>query len=146
MWLIRRSQPGVVRASVTKVGNIAGLARIAAAGFVLLLAALPADAMAAAGSEQGRATLSVSAVVAPSCQIDREGTARHAIACSVGTSFSTSTVAHRDEKPLSDAAAILGAPARGARGIEFAAPIRPAAFAQVQSTDEAAPRYLTITY
>jgi hypothetical protein len=145
MWLIRRSQPGVVRASVTKVGNIAGLARIAAAGFVLLLAALPADA-AAAGSEQGRATLSVSAVVAPSCQIDREDAARHAIACSVGTSFSTSTVAHRDEKPLSDAAAILGAPARGARGIEFAAPIRPAAFAQVQSTDEAAPRYLTITY
>ena len=119
--------------------------RIAAAGFALLLAAAPSAAAAASASE-ARATLSVSAIVAPSCQIDRESAARHAVACSAGTSFSTSTVSHRDEKPLSDAAALLGAPERGARGIEFAAPLRPAAMASSGTTDEAATRYLTITY
>lgn len=125
-----------------KVGDIAGLARIAAAGLALLLAAAPS----AAAASEARATLSVSAIVAPSCQIDRESAARHAVACSAGTSFSTSTVAHRDEKPLSDAALILGAPARGARGIEFAAPLRPAVVASVDTAGEAATRYLTITY
>jgi hypothetical protein len=127
---------------VTRIGDSAGLVRIAAAGFALLLAVAPSHA--AAG--EARATLSVSAVVAPSCQIDRESAARHAVACSAGTSFSTSTVAHRDEKPLSEAALILGAPERGARGIEFAAPVRPAAMASASASDEAATRYLTITY
>lgn len=127
---------------MTKTGDIAGLVRIAAAGFALLLSAAPSHAAAS----EARATLSVSAIVAPSCQIDRESAARHAVACSAGTSFSTSTVAHRDEKPLSDAAAILGAPQRGAQGIEFAAPVRPAALASADTSHEAATRYLTITY
>jgi hypothetical protein len=131
---------------VTQGGDIAGLARIAAAGFALLLAAAPSQA--AAG--EARATLSVSAIVAPSCKIDQESAARHAVACSAGTSFSTATVAHRDEKPLSDAAAILGAPARSARGIEFAAPVRPAVMASAGAgagaAGDAATRYLTITY
>jgi hypothetical protein len=122
-------------------GDIAELARIAAAALPLLIAATPA-----AASQEGRASLSVSAVVAPSCRIAQNDSARHAVACSAGTSFSAVTVAHRDEKPLSDAAAILGAPARGARGIEFAAPVRPAAAAAADSKDEAATRYLTITY
>jgi hypothetical protein len=127
---------------VTTIGDIAGLVRFAAAGFALLLAAAPSGAAAS----EARATLSVSAIVVPSCQIDRESAARHAVACSAGTSFSTSTVAHRDEKPLSDAAAILGAPERGAQGIEFAAPVRAAAMASADTSDEAATRYLTITY
>jgi hypothetical protein len=121
------------------------LVRIAAAGFALLLAAAPSAA--AAATAEARATLSVTAIVAPSCQIDRRDAASHAIACSVGTAFSTSTIGHRDEKPLREAAAILGAPARGARGIEFAAPLRAAAaLAQADTGDEAATRYLTITY
>ena len=127
---------------MTRERDIAGLARIAAAGFALLLAASPSQAAAS----DARATLSVSAIVAPSCRIDSESAARHAVACSAGTSFSTATVAHRDEKPLSDAAAMLGAPVRSARGIEFAAPVRPAAVASAGSTGEAATRYLTITY
>jgi hypothetical protein len=128
---------------MTTVRDIARLARFAAAAFAMLAAAAPGEAAAA----ENRATLSVSATVAPSCRIDREGAARHAIACSAGTSFSTATVAHRDEKPLHDAAAILGAPARGERGIAFAAPVRPAAtLAAAETEDDAATRYLTITY
>ena len=127
---------------MTKVRDIARIARIAAAGLALLAAAAPTQAAAA----ENRAALSVSATVTPSCQIDRESAARHAIACSAGTSFSTATVAHRDEKPLSDAAAILGAPVRSERGIQFAAAVRPAAALAAATADEAATRYLTITY
>ncbi|HEX8192550.1 MAG TPA: hypothetical protein VF552_06580 [Allosphingosinicella sp.] len=147
MWLNWRSQPGVVLAIMTYgVENIAKAARIAAAGFALLLAAAPTDAAASSTAGQSRASLSVSAIVAPSCRIETQSPARHAVACSAGTAFSAATVAHRDETPLSDAAAILGAPARGSRGIEFAAPVRPAAALAAEGGHDTATRYLTITY
>lgn len=120
-------------------GDIAGLVRIAAAGATALLAAVPT----AAAAGEARATLSVSATVVPSCRIDQEDALRHAVACSSAASFSTTTVTRRDEKPLHEAALILGTPVRGARGIEFAAPVRPAAAA---GNPDATTRYLTITY
>jgi hypothetical protein len=122
----------------TEGGNRIGLTRAFAAAFALLSAAAPA----AAG--QARAVLSVSAVVTPGCQIERGDAARPAVACSAETRFSTATVARRDEKPLDEAASILGTPARGTRGIEFAAPVR--ASAAVYAPEASSTRYLTITY
>jgi len=122
------------------VGHAIGLTRIAAAALLLLFAAAPA----AAG--QSRAVLAVTAIVAPSCQIAREDAARHAVACSVGTRFSTATMARHDERPLDEAAAILGGPVRGARGVAFAAPVQPSAPAATHAHDPGATRYLTITY
>lgn len=119
--------------------RVIGRKRIPAA--VLLL--LPfAAAPAAAG--QSRAVLSVSAVVTPSCQIEREGAGRSAVACSAGTRFSTATIASHEERPLDEAAAILGGPARGTHGVEFAAPIR--ATVEASSPEDRAVRYHTITY
>lgn len=126
---------------MTNGSNMAGLARIAAAGLALLLAAAPA---AAAPGDQRRAVMAVSAIVAPSCQVAHRAEAGSAVACSSGTRVSTLTAAS-GEKPLNDAAAILGAPARGPRGIEFSAPVR-AASADTGKGDDAATRYLTITY
>jgi hypothetical protein len=117
-----------------------GMSRLAAAAGIMLAAALPT----AAAAEQTRATLSVSAVVQPSCRIDGRSAGAQGVACSSGERIPAATIAYRDEKPLEDAAAMLGAPTRGARGIEFGASARPAA-AQ-SNEDRGTTRYLTLTY
>ena len=111
----------------------------AAGALALLLAAAPAAA------EQARAILSVTAIVAPACVIERApaGSAGAAIACSTGASVSTMTATHPDEKPLVEAAAILGEPVRRDGDVVFTAPVR----AAIASADgEGGTRYLTLTY
>lgn len=115
---------------------------IALALLLLPVAALPSKA------GQARAILSVTAVVAPSCRIDRDATSVHRadIACSAGASVSSATVHRAGEQPLAAAAAILGEPGRSRTGIAFAAPVQPASGGEPQVAAEAGTRYLTITY
>jgi hypothetical protein len=113
--------------------------RIAAGAALLLAAAAPAAA------EQSRATLSVTAVVAPACRVEAGQGPDRSVACSPGTSFSAATVTRRDERPIDAAAAILGAPARGARGIMFAGPVQAPAAAS-EAASPGGTRYLTLTY
>lgn len=120
-----------------------GMSRFAAAAGILLAAAVPGVAAA----EQSRATLSVSATVQPSCRIDGRSAGAQGIACSTGERIPAATIAYRDEKPLDDAAAMLGAPTRGARGIEFGGPARPSSDSAAPSNeDRGTTRYLTLTY
>ena len=116
------------------------------------LAALAAAALLAAGSpaaaERAQAVLSVTAIVAPSCQVAHRPAARHAadIACSTGTLFSTMTATSHGEQPLDDATAILGAPVRGEDGVRFTAPLQPASNDGKNDDGDGGTRYLTITY
>jgi hypothetical protein len=116
-------------------------ARLAAASIALLLAATPAAA------EEIRSTMAIRAWVAPTCQVespDAEGGSAR-IACSEGTGYTAMTAARPDERPLNEAARILGAPVREDDTIRFTASVRPARDAD----DGAAPtplRYHTITY
>lgn len=120
-----------------------GMSRFAAAAGIMLAAAFPT----AASAEQARATLSVSAVVQPSCRIDGRSAGAQGIACSTGERIPAATIAYRGEKPLDDAAAMLGAPTRGARGIEFSGPARSAVDPAAPSNeDRGTTRYLTLTY
>lgn len=126
-------------------GKSANRARAALGAVLLLLAAAPAPAAA----REARAVLSVTATVVPSCRIEHRPAARHQaeMACSTGAGAATSTVGGHGERPLAEAAAILGAPARGTRGIEFAAPVQAlVAEAEIQGADEGRARYLTISY
>jgi hypothetical protein len=114
-------------------------ARLAAAATAIFLAATPATA------QESRSTMAISAWVAPTCQVespDAEAGAR--IACSEGTGYTTMTATQPDERPLSEAALILGEPVRQDDTIRFTAPVIPA-----RSADGAAQtpiRYQTITY
>jgi hypothetical protein len=118
-----------------------GTARFAALALSLLLAAAPS----AAAAEQARAVLAVSAIVQPTCRIDAAAAGPHGIACSTGERIPHSSVAHSGEKPLDEASALLGAPARGARGVEFAGPVR-AADPSSEAASGTSTRYLTLTY
>ena len=122
-----------------RAGAIAAAARLAGAAACLLAAAAPA----AAG--QARAILTVTATVAPACSVDRRPAARYGadIACSTGANVSTRTAARHDERPLEEAATILGAPVRSSAGIAFTAPARAASS---EPADPGATRYLTISY
>jgi hypothetical protein len=117
-------------------------------GWVAALLLLMPFAATPAAAGQSHATLSVSAIVTPSCRIDRQPATAHnaEIACSTGTSFSSATVNRADERPLHEAALILGAPDRSRTGIAFAGPVQPANAADASAAADAAPRYLTITY
>lgn len=123
--------------------RLTGLSRVAAAAGILLAATFPT----AAAAEQARATLSVSATVQPSCRMDGRSAGAQGIACSTGERVPAATIGYRGEKPLDDAAAMLGAPTRGARGIEFGGAARPAAGPAAPSNeDRGTTRYLTLTY
>jgi hypothetical protein len=122
---------------------IAARARLSGA-LALLLAGAPAAA------EQARAVLAVSALVAPSCAVERRPAARHtaAIACSTGASVSTMTASSHGEQPLEEAEALLGAPLRQNGDVVFTAPLHTGASSTRESaaTTAGATRYLTITY
>jgi hypothetical protein len=115
-------------------------ARLAAAPIAILLAAPPAAA------QETRSTMSVSVWVAPTCQVEStDADSRASIACSEGTGYTAMTAARPDERPLDEAALILGAPVHQDDTIRFTASVRPARSAD----DGAAPtplRYHTITY
>lgn len=120
-----------------------GVSRSTAAAGILLAAAFPT----AAAAEQARATMSVSATVQPSCRIDGRSAGAQGIACSTGEHIPAATIAYRGERPLDDAAAMLGAPTRGARGIEFTGPARSSSDSAAPSNeDRGTTRYLTLTY
>lgn len=127
-----------MRVSTVIIARLFGAAGPAAAACAFLLAAAPASA------GEIRATLSVAAVVAPSCRVGRRPAATAEIACSTGASVSTWVAARADERPLDEAATMLGAPVRSDGRVRFTSaapgPV-PAAAAGGDAT-----RYLTITY
>jgi hypothetical protein len=118
-------------------------------GAALLVASVPA---AAAAAEQARAVMSVTAIVAPACSVATQPSAgpQPAIACSTGAAVSTMTAGRRDEQPLVEAEALLGAPHRRGRAVVFtASPVLPSAAAADEAGAELpghGARYLTITY
>ena len=122
-----------------RAAAFATAARLAGAAACLLAAATPA----AAG--QARAILTVTATVAPACSVERRPAARHGadIACSTGAKVSTRTATRHDERPLDEAATILGSPVRSSGGVAFTAPARAAS---PEPADPGATRYLTISY
>jgi hypothetical protein len=101
----------------------------------LLLLATPASA------EHSRAALTVSATVAPTCQVESGGGAT----CSDGSRIAAITAARLDERPLDEAHVILGAPARQGGAIRFRGPVRPTR--RAPDRGEPAPlRFHTISY
>jgi hypothetical protein len=111
-------------------------ARLAAGPIALFLAATPAAA------NEVRSTMSVSAWVEPTCGI---GPSDPSIPCSAGPGFSAMTAARADERPLDEAAAILGAPVRDGEAVRLTAPVRPSRRA-LEAAEPAPTSYRTITY
>jgi hypothetical protein len=121
--------------------------RICTWAIALATAAMLCAAASPAAAEQSRAVLSVTAIVAPTCQVIHRPQAQPApqVACSTGAGFSTMTSARRGEQPLERATTILGAPVRNAAGISFTSAHQPA---DGGGDAAAAPatQYLTISY
>jgi hypothetical protein len=120
---------------------IAAAARLAGAALVLL-AALPSTATAG----EARAVLTVTATVVPACSVEHREAARHRadVSCSTGATVTTRTAGRHDERPLDEAAAILGTPLRRSGGVVFTGPVRSASASP--AGEPGRPQYLTITY
>lgn len=111
---------------------------ITAAATAAFLSAAPA------GAAELRGSLGVRVEVVTSC---RAAAARPRTACSHPMPVRTTTAARADERPLDEAAALLGAPVRGARGVRFTAPVRRvAAETEGEAPAAAAILFHTISY
>jgi hypothetical protein len=121
--------------------------RICKRAIALATGAMLCAATSPAAAEQSRAMLSVTAIVAPTCQVVHRPEAQPApqVACSTGAGFSTMTSTRHGEQPLERATAILGAPVRNAAGVSFTSAQQPADGGSA-ATAAPATQYLTISY